>query len=98
MGYIRFAHFAAAQLFIVAFVYRIYRGIVGNQHARRRRLRERLGNVGRIEGVACVDHALVDQRHHDRELEAEHVLGRHGSCDRERAVARTLGTGVCRGP
>ena len=34
MGYIRFAHFAAAQLFIVAFVYRVYRGIVGNEHAR----------------------------------------------------------------
>ncbi len=34
MGYIRFAHFAAAQLFIVAFVYRIYRGFVGNEHAR----------------------------------------------------------------
>ncbi len=27
MGYIRFAHFAAAQLFIVAFAYRIYRGV-----------------------------------------------------------------------
>lgn len=34
MGYIRFAHFAAAQLFIVAFVYRIYWGFVGNEHAR----------------------------------------------------------------
>ena len=34
MGYIRFAHFAAGQLFIVAFLYRIYRGFVGNQHAR----------------------------------------------------------------
>ena len=34
MGYIRFAHFAAAQLFIVAFVYRIYRAFVGNEHAR----------------------------------------------------------------
>jgi Ni/Fe-hydrogenase 1 B-type cytochrome subunit len=34
MGYIRFAHFAAAQVFIVAFVYRIYRGIVGNEHGR----------------------------------------------------------------
>jgi Ni/Fe-hydrogenase 1 B-type cytochrome subunit len=34
MGYIRFAHFAAAQLFIVAFLYRIYRGFVGNEHSR----------------------------------------------------------------
>ncbi|RBP11223.1 Ni/Fe-hydrogenase 1 B-type cytochrome subunit [Roseiarcus fermentans] len=34
MGYIRFGHFAAAQLFIVASLYRVYWAFVGNEHAR----------------------------------------------------------------
>lgn len=34
MGYIRFAHFAAAYIFIIGFLARIYWGIVGNHHAR----------------------------------------------------------------
>jgi Ni/Fe-hydrogenase 1 B-type cytochrome subunit len=34
MGYIRFAHFAAAYVFAVAFLVRIYWGVVGNHHAR----------------------------------------------------------------
>ena len=34
MGYIRFAHFAAAYLFAVAFLVRIYWAVVGNHHAR----------------------------------------------------------------
>jgi Ni/Fe-hydrogenase 1 B-type cytochrome subunit len=34
MGYIRFAHFAAAYIFACAFLFRIYWAIVGNQHAK----------------------------------------------------------------
>ena len=34
MGYIRFAHFAAAYIFTIGFVFRIYWAIVGNEHAR----------------------------------------------------------------
>jgi Ni/Fe-hydrogenase 1 B-type cytochrome subunit len=34
MGYIRFAHFAAAYIFSIAFVLRIYWAIVGNHHAK----------------------------------------------------------------
>lgn len=34
MGYIRFAHFAAAYVFAVGFIGRIYWAIVGNHHAR----------------------------------------------------------------
>jgi Ni/Fe-hydrogenase 1 B-type cytochrome subunit len=34
MGYIRFAHFAAAYIFIVGFLGRIYWAFVGNEHAR----------------------------------------------------------------
>jgi len=34
MGYIRFAHFAAAYIFAIGFLARIYWGIVGNHHAR----------------------------------------------------------------
>ena len=34
MGYIRFAHFAAAYIFVIGFVFRIYWAIVGNEHAK----------------------------------------------------------------
>jgi Ni/Fe-hydrogenase 1 B-type cytochrome subunit len=34
MGYIRFTHFAAAYIFAVGFVFRIYWAFVGNSHAR----------------------------------------------------------------
>ncbi len=34
MGYIRFAHFAAAQIFAVGFLFRVYWAFVGNEHAR----------------------------------------------------------------
>ncbi len=34
MGYIRFAHFAAAYIFAIGFLGRIYWAIVGNEHAR----------------------------------------------------------------
>lgn len=34
MGYIRFAHFAAAYIFVIGFVFRIYWAFVGNEHAR----------------------------------------------------------------
>ncbi len=34
MGYIRFAHFAAAYIFAVGFLFRIYWAFVGNHHAR----------------------------------------------------------------
>ena len=34
MGYIRFAHFAAAYVFALSFLFRVYWAIVGNQHAR----------------------------------------------------------------
>ena len=34
MGYIRFAHFAAAYIFIIGFVARVYWAFVGNEHAR----------------------------------------------------------------
>eukprot|EP01037_Dinobryon_pediforme_P019882 gene19882-20386_t len=34
MGYIRFAHFAAAMIFTVAFIGRIYWALIGNHHAR----------------------------------------------------------------
>lgn len=34
MGYIRFAHFAAAYIFIIGFLGRIYWAFVGNEHAR----------------------------------------------------------------
>jgi Ni/Fe-hydrogenase 1 B-type cytochrome subunit len=34
MGYIRFAHFAAAYIFACLFLFRIYWAIVGNKHAR----------------------------------------------------------------
>ena len=34
MGYIRFAHFAAAYIFAVGFLFRIYWAFVGNRHAR----------------------------------------------------------------
>jgi Ni/Fe-hydrogenase 1 B-type cytochrome subunit len=34
MGYIRFAHFAAAYIFAIGFLFRIYWAIVGNEHAR----------------------------------------------------------------
>ena len=34
MGYIRFAHFAAAQIFVVGFLFRVYWAFVGNEHAR----------------------------------------------------------------
>ena len=34
MGYIRFAHFAAAYIMIVGFVFRIYWAAVGNEHSR----------------------------------------------------------------
>jgi Ni/Fe-hydrogenase 1 B-type cytochrome subunit len=34
MGYIRFAHFAAAYIFAIGFVFRIYWALVGNHHAR----------------------------------------------------------------
>jgi Ni/Fe-hydrogenase 1 B-type cytochrome subunit len=34
MGYIRFAHFSAAYIFAVVFVFRIYWAIVGNRYAR----------------------------------------------------------------
>ncbi len=33
MGYIRFAHFAAAYIFVVGFIFRIYWAIVGNSHS-----------------------------------------------------------------
>ncbi|MDJ0654083.1 MAG: Ni/Fe-hydrogenase, b-type cytochrome subunit [Xanthomonadales bacterium] len=33
MGYIRFAHFAAAYIFIIGFVFRIYWAFVGNRHS-----------------------------------------------------------------
>lgn len=34
MGYIRFFHFAAAYVFMIGFLFRIYWAIVGNEHAR----------------------------------------------------------------
>ncbi len=34
MGYIRFAHFAAAYIFTIGFLVRIYWAVVGNHHAR----------------------------------------------------------------
>ena len=34
MGYIRFAHFAAAYIFAIGFVFRVYWAFVGNEHAR----------------------------------------------------------------
>ncbi|MES9843596.1 MAG: Ni/Fe-hydrogenase, b-type cytochrome subunit, partial [Candidatus Sedimenticola sp. 6PFRAG5] len=34
MGYIRFAHFAAAYIFAVGFIGRLYWAFVGNEHAR----------------------------------------------------------------
>ena len=34
MGYIRFAHFSAAYVFAVGFLFRIYWAIVGNEHSR----------------------------------------------------------------
>jgi len=34
MGYIRFAHFAAAYIFVIGFVFRIYWAFMGNGHAR----------------------------------------------------------------
>lgn len=34
MGYIRFAHFSAAYIFIIGFLFRIYWAFVGNVHAR----------------------------------------------------------------
>ena len=34
MGYIRFAHFAAAQIFVVGFLFRVYWAFAGNEHAR----------------------------------------------------------------
>ena len=34
MGYIRFAHFTAAYIFIIGFLFRIYWAFVGNAHAR----------------------------------------------------------------
>ncbi len=34
MGYIRFAHFAAGNIMVVGFVFRIYWAFVGNKHAR----------------------------------------------------------------
>jgi Ni/Fe-hydrogenase 1 B-type cytochrome subunit len=34
MGYIRFAHFAAAYVMILGFLFRIYWAVVGNRHAR----------------------------------------------------------------
>ncbi len=34
MGYIRFAHFTAAYIFIIGFVFRAYWAVVGNHHAR----------------------------------------------------------------
>ncbi len=34
MGYIRFAHFSAAYIFVIGFVFRIYWAFVGNEHAR----------------------------------------------------------------
>jgi Ni/Fe-hydrogenase 1 B-type cytochrome subunit len=34
MGYIRFAHFAAAYIFAIGFVFRIYWAFVGNHHAK----------------------------------------------------------------
>lgn len=34
MGYIRFAHFAAAYIFVIGFVFRIYWAFIGNEHAR----------------------------------------------------------------
>jgi len=34
MGYIRFAHFAAAYILVVGLIGRIYWAIVGNKHAR----------------------------------------------------------------
>lgn len=34
MGYIRFAHFTAAYVFIIGFVFRAYYALVGNHHAR----------------------------------------------------------------
>lgn len=34
MGYIRFAHFAAAYIFAVGFLYRIYWSFVGNEHSK----------------------------------------------------------------
>jgi len=34
MGYIRFAHFAAAYILIVGFVFRLYWAFVGNEHSR----------------------------------------------------------------
>lgn len=34
MGYIRFAHFAAAYIFAIGFVFRVYWAFVGNHHAR----------------------------------------------------------------
>lgn len=34
MGYIRFAHFAAAYVFALSFLFRVYWAIVGNKHAR----------------------------------------------------------------
>ena len=34
MGYMRFVHFAAAYIFIIGFVFRLYWAIVGNSHAR----------------------------------------------------------------
>lgn len=34
MGYIRFAHFAAAYIFAIGFLFRVYWAFVGNEHAR----------------------------------------------------------------
>ena len=34
MGYIRFAHFATAYIFVIGFLFRIYWAFVGNRHAR----------------------------------------------------------------
>jgi len=34
MGYIRFAHFAAAYIFVIGFLFRIYWAFVGNQYSR----------------------------------------------------------------
>ncbi len=34
MGYVRFAHFTAAYIFIVGFLFRVYWALAGNQHAR----------------------------------------------------------------
>ena len=34
MGYIRFAHFAAAYIFLVGFIFRVYWAFIGNKHSR----------------------------------------------------------------